>query len=1814
MALSNLRLRVGTNRLIVDTEEISAVSVNYSLKQIQNYGKRNSSFTRPISILQTKNTDKIFKALFNINSIGGYDVATKVSAELEENGITILIGTLEIIDIKKDTYEVVLSANTNSIITDLGDKLIYGNESSSDDISWTGTPYQHDITIDHIRQMLNSDPSNNGEGYIYTCVDYDGKLAYPSTYSIWDIKTQVFQDNYKIYPAIAVKQIFDKIIEDAGYSYTMDASMQSIVEKMYMPFNGDWLDLTEDWYFAKYYFGNPTGYAYADVYVPLSTTWNYEFHSPLDTPKNTVKGYTFADSYLGGSYNVSGGFDDQLKQASNWSTLDYNIVIPHAGTYQIDVSMYCFNTDAAAAGTVEWVFRAKNYLDELLEETFNSVEIAAATGSYINHTFTVTVSEKSEACFYKSAESSSLINLIFGPWSAFTITEINAYYTGKTIDINDLLPRNYKQKDLVNDIFKMFNAYITVDATNEKKIDIKPYPVFYDTDEYIDWSDKIDESSMEFKSIKNSFAKTTTFSFLDDSDIYSSDYLNKYPEGIYSNQIVNDSEFTTAENSIKLNCAQGIQKSWPGTVGTRWVLDASVDPNWEMELLVINDDSQWKTAWKPRILFANTYDVSVAFGVDRLYNSDTWLSKLNTLSPRMLKDTSDTDNIFLGFNSVNTYVNNSVESNQNLYNKYYKEDILENIDDQSFLLTADFNLNSIDINSLDFAKKVRINSVKHGSAWYYINAIKDYTPGAGLTKVELIKYNLVDSAFDTEITTNRIYKSQLGTNETAGGGSTSSGSASAAGNIVDLQTVTSVGNLTSNGIVFQSPDTTSSQVGLNADVNNNLTIDGGVKVSSILNVTDDTSLYGQLYVREDVSLYSNLRVREDIFTSDLTASGNVRGNNVQSVLDVSVGRQIYMDKLESKTDFISGWTGTGTQYYKDSDGKYSLEVDDLRVRGSMSVYELILNKIRATNGSLWVTDAVEAVWPGVDDEQLSAGLYFDTNTAYNFFYTDVNLNTLRTNDYILSQQFLGNNVHRHEWIVQDSSGTQIYVKKEVDDRIDGLGPVGYIGDPNMGCANINMSKLAASTLGPGDGYDFVGTSGSQFRTNYFTLNGQGWLGFSYDTHVSRTGSMSYEVRDGAGTKISTGTYAGTILSTKDVSIKLASYNPAGDTSCYVLFTMSSDASAVGFAITRLDDNTLDSSLDVTGWTFVRMGNPTDTTRQGAIYLTASDTNSPYIEVLDGMTDHNINDVTKKKVRLGKLNGLSWEGNEIDGYGLWTENAYLSGFVNSISGNIAGWSIEGDSITGFSEDGSSYIDFDRGQQKITLGDYDSVSVEIMPTEVTEFDDIVAGNNVIYTGAKLKTYSDASVVVTSPDTSQTDVVRYKKDDSHSGYLEVLQTGTPSVVDYFDMGNGTSYNMDFYIDVSVEFGAIPDSSILVSGRPWPEPESAGLTTTTNEYELVGGWRATGETNIYGPAGVLSESFNATTGAGTLGSPLPMLAGDLKDWKLVNNKSFIADGSSYIRLTLDIYSEFAIEKTTKYWVSEDIGVLGDPIYRWELENTSVSIQNINVTFTYTPSKFNLYGQFQRSQLGKGTILAYRDNGFESKYFTFNPWINDKDFLMKGSCDWNIATGGEITIHDNNYDGTSYSDTALRIETAENKQVVIEHHQTNAAYAALQIQDSNASGSTTHMPLLIRSGTTGGGNIAAFHRYNGTAVGSITHNGTNTTYGTSSDARLKDNIRDTSIDACKFLLDISVREWEWASNGKSDIGFIAQEALEYYPDMVQIPQDPSVDMYGVGTHHLIPHLVKAIQELTIYTEQQNNRIITLETQIAQLLADASNA
>jgi len=115
------------------------------------------------------------------------------------------------------------------------------------------------------------------------------------------------------------------------------------------------------------------------------------------------------------------------------------------------------------------------------------------------------------------------------------------------------------------------------------------------------------------------------------------------------------------------------------------------------------------------------------------------------------------------------------------------------------------------------------------------------------------------------------------------------------------------------------------------------------------------------------------------------------------------------------------------------------------------------------------------------------------------------------------------------------------------------------------------------------------------------------------------------------------------------------------------------------------------------------------------------------------------------------------------------------------------------------------------------------------------------------------------------------------------------------------------------------------------------------------------------------------------------------------------------------------------------------------------------------------------------------------------------------------------------------------------------------------------------------RTGTTSQSHLS-FTNGNGD-VGSISTSDSATTYNTSSDQRLKDNIVDAP-SASDDIDAIQVRSFDWKVNGSHQkYGMVAQELVTVAPEAVHQPEDPE-EMMGVDYSKLVPMMLKEIQSL----------------------------
>jgi hypothetical protein len=109
-----------------------------------------------------------------------------------------------------------------------------------------------------------------------------------------------------------------------------------------------------------------------------------------------------------------------------------------------------------------------------------------------------------------------------------------------------------------------------------------------------------------------------------------------------------------------------------------------------------------------------------------------------------------------------------------------------------------------------------------------------------------------------------------------------------------------------------------------------------------------------------------------------------------------------------------------------------------------------------------------------------------------------------------------------------------------------------------------------------------------------------------------------------------------------------------------------------------------------------------------------------------------------------------------------------------------------------------------------------------------------------------------------------------------------------------------------------------------------------------------------------------------------------------------------------------------------------------------------------------------------------------------------------------------------------------------------------------------------------------------AFQNSGGSVIGSIDLSTTNTTYATTSDARLKKDNK-PFMRGREIIAQLPVKDFRWRNTGEHGTGLIAQEVIDIWPDAVSVgqgePGDKNFKPLGIDYSKYVPPLIQALQE-----------------------------
>lgn len=633
----------------IDLVEDISTDFTYTIDDINDFGAKNTSFSKTITLPGTAKNNQVFGFIFdlgnsnvtndsspNVNS--NFNAAKTAQCRILIDKIQIFKGVIRLLEIVNQSGTIEYQCNVNGdlggFINQLGNGRLEDLDFSDYDEVWNFT------------NITTSWNTVSGSGVYYPLIDIGGV----STNKV-DFQYQAFK------PALYVKEYLEKILAETDYTWDFPLLETDLMKRLIVPCNQKILNKLTNTAFK----GDPTPATYNNPqyvnFTPITLGNFTSTGNTIFTYNSATSIVTDIDCRIFAIVNsINSGTTITLTLYKNAAVLDQQVVA-------VPVTPLPFNVDLSVSNITI------NNNDQLyVSVTSNITQLQQLGGN-----FELT----------KSVATNQPVNI------------------NETIVINDAIPRGVFQRDFFISICKMFNLYVYDDQFDDKKLNIKPYIDFYSGTTQ-DWSNKVDRSkAWSIKPMSELNSRYYQFKYKSDNDYYNENYRKRFNEGY--GDFIYDSQYEFANNTSSteiifsatpLYQAAETDKIYPAIYkkSNENAAEDQMDFNIRiLQAVKITGRSTWNIkSGASNLGSLNVYGYA---GHLQFNNSLVPLNDINFGAPKEL------------------YFEATSYPTTNLFNAYYSDYMAEITDKDSKLLTCQVLLNSKDILELDFSKMVWIDGV-----------------------------------------------------------------------------------------------------------------------------------------------------------------------------------------------------------------------------------------------------------------------------------------------------------------------------------------------------------------------------------------------------------------------------------------------------------------------------------------------------------------------------------------------------------------------------------------------------------------------------------------------------------------------------------------------------------------------------------------------------------------------------------------------------------------------------------------------------------------------------------------------------------------------------------------------------------------------------------------------------------------------------------------------------------------------------------------------------------------------------------------------
>lgn len=691
-------------RLFVEGVEVDTlgnidVEFTYSVADVTDIERRNTSYSKTITLPSTSKNQGLFGNIFDISvsndyypndvNIGAnFNPAKQAKAQIFLDNVKIFDGVIRMMKINNISgnilYEVNVFGRLRDILHELGDKTLADLDFDDYDHVWNKTNIE--------ASWARTEWVEGAQNYVYPLVDYGFSVNSGITYPIKNFK-----------PALFVSEILTRIFKQAGFEINAPIFSSFYFRKLIL--------VTAEKMITK---ESTTLLDQTPVLYQQETTTTPSFTRLLNFSSTLASGFTIQNSGTRFRWNKAQGLQ---------TSLNLNLRLSFE-------SLESFTNN-------QWTVSVLKNGSQILSSTRNAQLISAGQFYF----WTVEISDGITLAFddyfeirltgqalqgvgdNPNIQSEVVVAPIGSLKIGNTIPVAVELEEGDTMKIEYTLPKSMKQRDFLKSIISMYNLYITQDRLRTNVLEIIPYNEFYQTfkDQALDWSDKLDVGQqITITPLSELSAKEYRLQFDTDSDFWSESYRTKFNQVYGESRTIIDNDFILDTKSVKVVFAPPVMREEvPGRI--------------MIHLYKVENGVKIPDNFKPRIAYflpgqtTTQWNIQYAAG-NTPYNVYPYAGHLDSPTE------PSNDVLFAAprevYFSIGLYPENS-----NLYTEYY-QGLIDSIGDRnSRLLEGYFYLTPTDIMNLDFRKIVKV-----GNHYFQLEKVDKYNPIANnLCYVSLFK-------------------------------------------------------------------------------------------------------------------------------------------------------------------------------------------------------------------------------------------------------------------------------------------------------------------------------------------------------------------------------------------------------------------------------------------------------------------------------------------------------------------------------------------------------------------------------------------------------------------------------------------------------------------------------------------------------------------------------------------------------------------------------------------------------------------------------------------------------------------------------------------------------------------------------------------------------------------------------------------------------------------------------------------------------------------------------------------------------------------